>query len=119
MTNINSLVYADGNSIAVVWCEGKNEMVYQFSSVIVNKVTVDLESNFDDINLIGNSHKIMCLSPSVVTAYIELKVSSENVKQITSNQGNILNSLRSEMLKEFSVSQLFRAINQKLEEREG
>ncbi|KKM20341.1 hypothetical protein LCGC14_1646410 [marine sediment metagenome] len=115
-------VFGDGDNLFLFFKQGEHEIVYTFRYPVITGVNIGQQSNFDIVALIGIPKEIDItreMPPLEFKIEGKVRVTLPNGEygwEVKSSlEGGLMKGL--DLFKNVTVSQLFRAINKKLNKR--
>ena len=116
-------VFGDGDNLFLFFKEEKREMLYTLRSPICTEVTLEQPNFNDPVNILGGREIELKQARPPLEVKIEFKVMQElpngdwGYRVESSEDGGLMKGL--DLFKKVTVSQLFRAINKKIEKRKS
>ena len=109
-------IFADGENLVIFWKEGKSEMAYTFESPIITGMDIDTPNDFGETVdwVVGGKIWMSKPKPDIrfkVTGFCQ----ADKTVAESSDVGGLIPKLN--LFKNVSVSDLFVAINKKLNKR--
>ena len=118
----DSMLFADGRKLCLITRDksSKAEQAIVMKKPLLSEWTVNLPASESESVFYKRGGIVSIpMPPSPASITMEYKDSLENIECIYDEKGGLLKTLTVDMFKNISVSQMFRIINKKINERNG